>query len=80
MPRGRRAALLLAAASPARALIAPHTISARDIRRNLATTPDEISHAAHYHAYDYNAQTRESRWATPEGDEPPPPPRNPFAY
>ena len=32
------------------------------------------------HAYDYNAQTGESRWATPESDEPPPPPRNPFAY
>ena len=32
------------------------------------------------HAYDYNARTGESRWATPEGDEPPPPPRNPFAY
>ena len=32
------------------------------------------------HAYDYNAQTGQSRWATPESDEPPPPPRNPFAY
>jgi hypothetical protein len=37
------------------------------------------------HAYDYNASTGESRWATtpqddtPVYDEPPPPPRNPFA-
>ena len=58
MPRGRRAALLLAAASPARCLLAPHTISTRDTRRTLATTPDEISHAAHYNAYDYNADSQ----------------------
>ena len=37
------------------------------------------------HAYDYNASTGQSRWATtpqdetPIYDEPPPPPRNPFA-
>ena len=58
MPRSRRAALLLAAASPARCLLAPHIISTRDTRRNLATTPDEISHAAHYNAYDYNAESQ----------------------
>ena len=39
------------------------------------------------HAYDYNARTGESRWVAqdetherPSYDEPPPPPRNPFAY
>ena len=58
MPRSRSAALLLAAASPARCLLAPHAISTRDTRRNLATTPDEISHAAHYNAYDYNAESQ----------------------
>ena len=58
MPRGRRAALLLAAASPARALLAPHAATRTQTRRNLATTPDEISHAAHYNAYDYNADSQ----------------------
>ena len=50
---------MLAAASPARALIAPSALSTRtQTRRNLATTPDEISHAAHYNAYDYNADSQ----------------------
>ena len=58
MPRSRRAALLLAAASPARCLLAPHAATRTQTRRNLATTPDEISHAAHYNAYDYNADSQ----------------------
>ena len=43
MPRSRRAALLLAAASPARCLLAPRAATRTQTRRNLATTPDEIS-------------------------------------
>ena len=49
---------MLAAASPARALLAPQTVTRTQTRRNLATTPDEISHAAHYNAYDYNAESQ----------------------
>ena len=49
---------MLAAASPARCLLAPHAATRTQTRRNLATTPDEISHAAHYNAYDYNAESQ----------------------
>ena len=59
---------------------------ARSLQQRAAPAPSGTAGWTTYtdpetgHAYDYNAQTGQSRWATPESDEPPPPPRNPFAY
>jgi hypothetical protein len=54
MPSRTRAALLLA--SPASGFLAAPKI-ATSTRRHLATTPDELSFAAHYNSYDYNAES-----------------------
>lgn len=55
MPSSTRAALLLA--SPASGFLAAPRNVATSTRRHLATTPDELSFAAHYNSYDYNAES-----------------------
>ena len=65
---------------------------ARSLQQRAAPAPSDEGWTTYTdpetgHAYDHNARTGESRWAAqdetherPSYDEPPPPPRNPFAY